>query len=135
MKRMKKEVGRIQGITLTFTIYRYLLCCLQNPGQNVLPGWMGLRELVHSCFFLPLHFFALLLSAPLPCSLPGATKLPSPVGPRWQRGGCGREKHLLLPTCHGDLGPRLLPTQARNRVSHAALQHFAVSDQPLGPRR
>lgn len=92
MKRMKRKVGRIQGITLTFMIYHYLLCCLQNPGQNVLPGWMGPRELVNSCFFLPLCFFALLLSAPLPCSLPGATKFPSPMGPRQKRGGCGREE-------------------------------------------
>lgn len=61
MKRMKRKVGRIQGIALIFMIYCFLLCCLQNPGQNVLPGWMGLRELVHSCFFLPLWVF-------LPCS-------------------------------------------------------------------
>lgn len=89
-------------------IYHFLLCCLQNVGQNVLPGWMGLRQLGHS-------WVLLLLSAPLPCSF----RSNQPSQP--------------LRCCVGHLGTCLLHSWARNGVSHAALRQLAVSDLPLGP--
>lgn len=69
VKRMKK-VGKNTGDHFNV----FLLSCLQNLEQNVLPAWMGPRELVCSCFFLPVSLL---------CSLVPLCQEPPTFTARW----------------------------------------------------
>jgi len=99
-------------------------------------AWMDGSVRTCSVLFLPpsvcfLFFFCLAPFCPSAPFLARSHQASQPLGPRQQRGGCGREECSQLPVCPGDLGTCLLHSWARSRDSHAALQQLAVSDRPL----
>lgn len=130
MKRMKGEVGKVQGIPLTLWIYHFLLLFTKS-GAECSARMIDLRNLV-----IPvsssLCSFVLLLSASLLCSLSGVTNFhrsPSPCSR--EQAVAGRSTHCS-PCTLGTWVPACC-TVGPGTGFLTSLQQFAVSDLLLSP--